>query len=430
MSIFRRDLMMLSAQQHGVSYQEHGYIADGLVFHLDGIDKGANEGAWTDLVGGVEFENYGATPLYDGWRFDNDYNTKAKYYLIHNTGLNFSYDTHTIEIVIKSNTTSTSEISIFRSGIYKSLSIGFYSNRIIPVIDGYNDCYYPYILNKGVSIISINKNHGIANLSSLEKTYKLCWGSGYDMNKSLIGGFLEYPKSFNGIIYSIRIYDRLLTENEMRHNQEVDYDRFIKDIGKTIIVTSSTDTVDLTINEVKKTYAVTPNVPSKIVIEEQITNLNKLCKSQDNITSFDMSNLTINTIHQFNSPFNKCTKLKEFIAPCSKTLNNNLLYFFCDCHQLEYVDFSLIETMNTNSWSHAFSGCRSLKHIKFKKLLSRSPIDFSYCPLTHESALSIINALGEQATAITIKFKATTYETLTEEEIAIATAKGWSVVSA
>lgn len=33
----------------------HGYITDGLVFHLDGINKGAKEGMWVDLVSGVEF---------------------------------------------------------------------------------------------------------------------------------------------------------------------------------------------------------------------------------------------------------------------------------------------------------------------------------------------------------------------------------------
>lgn len=34
---------------------EEDYIKDGLVFWLDGIDKGGEEGKWVDLVGGVEF---------------------------------------------------------------------------------------------------------------------------------------------------------------------------------------------------------------------------------------------------------------------------------------------------------------------------------------------------------------------------------------
>lgn len=416
MSIFRRDLMMLSAQQHGVSYQEHGYIADGLVFHLDGIDKGANEGAWTDLVSGIIYTPDGDT------RFNYDSVVGS---LTSNDGINITDKEATIEATWKKNNNEDKAFTFYNQKIQGNIINGIGVKGLHLSNTNPRISYSPPInLRVSTEPHSVSSN---ANLALLDRDTLL--------NRTT--GDYFYPSTSNSAVnrpditlYSLRIYDRLLTENEMRHNQEVDYDRFIKDIGKTIIVTSSTDTVDLTINEVKKTYAVTPNVPSKIVIEEQITNLNNLCKSQDNITSFDMSNLTINTIHQFNSPFNQCTKLKEFIAPCSKTLNNNLLYFFSGCAQLEYVDFSLIETMNTNSWSYAFSGCSSLKHIKFKKLLSRSQIDFSYCPLTHESALSIINALGEQATAITIKFKATTYETLTEEDIAIATAKGWSVVSA
>lgn len=52
------------------------------------------------------------------------------------------------------------------------------------------------------------------------------------------------------------------------------------------------------------------------------------------------------------------------------------------------------------------------------------------CPLTHDSAMVFINAFVDMGSTQTVKFKATTFATLTEEDIAIATERGWSVVSA
>lgn len=48
-------------------------------------------------------------------------------------------------------------------------------------------------------------------------------------------------------------------------------------------------------------------------------------------------------------------------------------------------------------------------------------------PLTHDSAMVLINGLANSSNKIT--FKASTYNTLTADDIAIATAKGWTVAS-
>lgn len=50
------------------------------------------------------------------------------------------------------------------------------------------------------------------------------------------------------------------------------------------------------------------------------------------------------------------------------------------------------------------------------------------CPLTNASAMVFINGLAEVSEAKTITFKSTTYDTLTPEQIAVATSKGWNVV--
>ena len=54
----------------------------------------------------------------------------------------------------------------------------------------------------------------------------------------------------------------------------------------------------------------------------------------------------------------------------------------------------------------------------------------NYSPLTHDSAMVFLNGLNTVTGTKTITFKSTTYGTLTEAEIAAATAKGWTVQSA
>ena len=57
-------------------------------------------------------------------------------------------------------------------------------------------------------------------------------------------------------------------------------------------------------------------------------------------------------------------------------------------------------------------------------------IDLSPSPLTHDSAMVLMNGLNTVTGTKTITFKSATYGTLTEAEIAAATAKGWTVKSA
>ncbi|MCD7721791.1 MAG: DUF285 domain-containing protein, partial [Prevotellaceae bacterium] len=55
-------------------------------------------------------------------------------------------------------------------------------------------------------------------------------------------------------------------------------------------------------------------------------------------------------------------------------------------------------------------------------------LDLSSCPLTRESALVFLNGLASGCKYdMTITFSSTTYALLTDEDIKIATDKGWTV---
>lgn len=450
MSNFRRFLMMLSQQQ---AYHEHGYVRDGLVFHLDGIDKGQNQNAWTDLIGGVVFENHGAIPLYDCWLFNNK--KAVNCYLDSDILLDFPYDTHSIEVVFILN-------NINAPKYYDVIFIGCRDNNVSAINNAsnfstrirtaktvtknfYRDTPYRVSSAKDACVIDL-VNY---NKSDNEVTWN-------NPNRPIIGarGTNESPYALCGKIYSIRIYNRLLTESEMHHNQEVDYDRFLKDIGKSIIVTAPTDTVDLTINGVKKTYAVTPNVPSKIVIDQSITSLNAFAR-QIHLLDIDLSNLDCSNLTTMYSAFwssdtnsivlpsdlSKCKNFKiafranniERIDFSNTIVNTSDItsfeQMFSTCRFLTYADISNFDFNSATTTSNMFYNCHVLTYLKFGKNLKVS-IDLSFSPLSHESALSVINGLAEVTTPQTVTFKAITYNTLTDEEIALATSKGWSVVSA
>lgn len=74
-----------------------------------------------------------------------------------------------------------------------------------------------------------------------------------------------------------------------------------------------------------------------------------------------------------------------------------------------------------------FDGCTSLKNVVGSITGIHFPIDLSSCPLTRVSAMVFINGLDTITTPKTITFSQTTYDTLSAEDIAIATNKGWTV---
>ncbi len=75
-----------------------------------------------------------------------------------------------------------------------------------------------------------------------------------------------------------------------------------------------------------------------------------------------------------------------------------------------------------------FKGCTSLTTVKGKNNVFAVDFVLSDSPLTNKSAMVFINGLSDVASTKEITFKRTTYDTLTEEQIAMATSKGWSVI--
>jgi surface protein len=102
-----------------------------------------------------------------------------------------------------------------------------------------------------------------------------------------------------------------------------------------------------------------------------------------------------------------------------------------DCPQ-EILDWSLTRIKHLPAiptgctTSNMFKNDYKLTTINGANTISAS-VSFEDCPLTHDSALVIINALDSTVSSCSIVFSKSTYATLSEAEIKIGTDKGWSI---
>ena len=190
------------------------YVQDGLVFQLDGIDKGNVEGAWVDRKAGRQFTLNNCIVNSDNIQF-NGTDSKAVY----NQLLDFGTTT-TVEVVfIKEKNPGT----IISSGDKVQL-IALYttSGQKYRFFSGNQVTGQPFPDTTTIHTLSIpTKGRPILDQIAQPKTYKNFYTVS-DTN-TYVGGGPSYSK---GKIYSIRIYNRNLTQAEMIKNQMIDIERF------------------------------------------------------------------------------------------------------------------------------------------------------------------------------------------------------------
>lgn len=200
------------------------YISNGLVFHLDGAD--ATDTTWVDRVAGVIFTLTGATPNGKGVVF----NTTRK----NDVAVPNSIPT-SISSVNGNN--GTIEVCAYRS-ISAATECLYTTNRysIQYVVDGNNVALsssnitasysprapLPNGREIGLFMHSCNANINCYNGMAVtpgSKTYKT-------MYEYRVGNNAARTIPFRGTIYQIRIYNRQLSLEEMRFNQEQDRKRY------------------------------------------------------------------------------------------------------------------------------------------------------------------------------------------------------------
>ena len=104
---------------------------------------------------------------------------------------------------------------------------------------------------------------------------------------------------------------------------------------------------------------------------------------------------------------------------------------FYQCSQLKALDLSNLNTVAITSTSYLFYSCRQLTNVVFENgcfsNTRLTTLELSGAPLSHDCAVDIFNKLATRTNSPSLKLSATTMGYLTENEIAIATGKGWVV---
>lgn len=205
-----------------------GYVRSGLVFHLDGINKGTNPDVWTDLIGGKDFVKVSSNTIFG---------EKSVLGAVKSEGfVNVLGKDGTIEVCYKNTTSIGTGASLFwqkddsvinavynKTSSFPSAVVICYNPVLDPATPGaiFANTYLDTGLrNPGAHTISLSKLMGFHNFSAMNKTTPRALTLSGTANTSAYVGY-------NGIeTYSVRIYNRHLTANEILNNQRTDAKRF------------------------------------------------------------------------------------------------------------------------------------------------------------------------------------------------------------
>ena len=189
----------------------------------------------------------------------------------------------------------------------------------------------------------------------------------------------------------------------------------------------------------------------------QVTSMYEAFYQCSNLTSIDLTNVNTSKVTDMGMMFYSCGKLESVDLSGFDTSNVTLFErMFYGCNNLTSLDISNFDTSKLIGLSDMFGGCNRLSDLYLNFNISNItyslgsfPYTFSYCfslknvvgkfegtkydlylsdcPLTADSAMVFINGLATVTEKRRLSLSATTYDSLTPEQIAIATSKGWTV---
>lgn len=198
------------------------YIQDGLIFFLDGRDF--TSGSWVDKVGNSSFALTDCVKDGNGVKFNGTSSHGTT-----DANLSFPSQQYTIEMVVKGekevSASSDSQI-IFNTKNSGDFALGFNmagAARYYTFQAGTTNVNLGYLLPSalGVKRLSVNKNLCVVNE---EKITSYAGGANWNVGTKVTIGANASGNNwyFKGTIYAIRIYNRLLSESEMKVNQMFD----------------------------------------------------------------------------------------------------------------------------------------------------------------------------------------------------------------
>ena len=220
----------------GVIYNKlnNKYIEDGLVFLFDGTIPECKENILTDFISKKSITTPGTIDYVTN---DNNLqiNSVSNYCRITFDNNYESNNNYTVEVCFKKNN-SNDNMFIFSIGGNGSIKTPMFvkSYNYLGFIQHYNQ--YDYNIDKpGTYTISLNKDNGYINKNHIIISNTSDYWATFDNNsmtlfRAHVGSMYATSANFTGNLYSIRIYDRVLTQEEQLYNQNMDIKKFKLDI--------------------------------------------------------------------------------------------------------------------------------------------------------------------------------------------------------
>lgn len=206
------------------------YVADGLVFWLDGISKGTDNTKWVDIAGNKEITLTNCTFTENAV----DFSASGAYGLLDGVSTGVLPAEGTIEACLSGSQTLPSAGFCLLRG--ENTAIRFYfagASHRVEMNENSSATSWNGIPTSGFSKLtaSMNEDRAFFNGETLAATTGRTWMSSITSPCIIIGGSggISNPASgghFNGLLYAIRIYNRKLSEAEIMQNQIADNARF------------------------------------------------------------------------------------------------------------------------------------------------------------------------------------------------------------
>lgn len=159
------------------------------------------------------------------------------------------------------------------------------------------------------------------------------------------------------------------------------------------------------------------------------TNMSYMFQSCSKLEKINLEHIETSEVIDMRAMFFDCPLLTTLDLSNFDTSNAaDMRGMFAYCNSLKSLDISNFDFSKIKPYctSGMFTNCASLIDLKFGKNLKTS-LDLSDCPLSYESALSVINGLAQVINGKSIYFSEEVYDQLSTEDIQKAKEKNWII---
>lgn len=168
---------------------------------------------------------------------------------------------------------------------------------------------------------------------------------------------------------------------------------------------------------------------SKLKLSNTVTSLERTFATMWKCTNLIVNGIDTSNITSMKQTFYNIYIIENLdISGLNTSKVTNMYWLFASNAHLQKLSLNF-DVSKVVNMENIFMGCNNLTTVTGVFEGTKVDLDLQDSPLTNSSAMVFINGLSNVTETKTLSFKSSTYNTLTPEQIAIATSKGWTVIS-